>query len=119
MEAAKQEMDPVVVNEPTETASKGAKKKYRFKPGTVSLREIRKLQKTTTNLIPRKTFYRLVKEISSEFKSDVKMTQEAVNAIQNECGAYITEYFKDSQVAAIHAGRKTILVSDTKVQIRT
>ena len=40
---------------------KGIKKPHRFRPGTVALREIRKLP-----------FQRLVREIATEFKSDLR-----------------------------------------------
>jgi len=34
----------------------GEKRKFRFRPGTVALRMIKKYQKQTTNLIPRAPF---------------------------------------------------------------
>ncbi|GAQ89160.1 histone H3 [Klebsormidium nitens] len=40
-----------------------AKRPRRYKPGTVALREIRKYQKSTDNLIPRSTFARIVKRL--------------------------------------------------------
>jgi histone H3 len=88
------------------------KKKYRFKPGTVSLREIKKHQKSTTHLIQRKPFYRLVKEIAQQYSSDCKFQQVAMQALQDDAESYITQYFARSQANAIHAGRKTILVTD-------
>ena len=88
------------------------KKKYRFKPGTVSLREIKKHQKSTTHLIQRKPFYRLVKEIAQQYSSDCKFQQVAMQALQDDAESYITQYFARSQANAIHAGRKTILVMD-------
>lgn len=41
-------------------------KKYKFKKGTVALREIRKYQKSTEDLIARKPFSRLVRELIEE-----------------------------------------------------
>ena len=91
------------------------KKKYKFKPGTVSIREIRKLQKTTKHLIQRKPFYRLVKEISAAIDSNCKFQQEAVNALQDDAESYLISYFQRSQKNAIHAGRKTVHFEDTQV----
>ena len=91
------------------------KKKYKFKPGTVSIREIRKLQKTTKNLIQRKPFYRLVKEISASMNSSCKFQQEAVNSLQDDTESYLISYFQRSQKNAIHAGRKTVHLEDTQV----
>ena len=45
-----------------------AKKKHRFRPGTVALREIRRYQKSTELLIRKLPFCRLVREISQVFR---------------------------------------------------
>ena len=61
-----------------------------------------------------KPFYRLVKEISQAYSQDCKFQQAAMQALQDDAESYITQYFAKSQANAIHAGRKTILVSDGK-----
>ena len=53
-------------------AEGGVKKPHRFRPGTVALREIRKFQKSTELLIRRLPFQRLVREIATEYKSDLR-----------------------------------------------
>jgi histone H3 len=50
----------------------GIKKSHRFRPGTVALREIRKYQKSTDLLIRKLPFQRLVREIASEYKNDLR-----------------------------------------------
>ena len=50
----------------------GVKKPHRFRPGTVALREIRRFQKSTELLIKKLPFQRLVREIASEFKNDLR-----------------------------------------------
>ena len=45
--------------------SDGEKKKRRFRPGTVALREIKRYQKRVEMLIPRAPFQRLVRHISN------------------------------------------------------
>ena len=47
----------------------GVKKRYRYRPGTVALKQIRQYQKTTELLIRKLPFQRLVREIASD--SDV------------------------------------------------
>ena len=49
-----------------------ARKKIRFRPGTVALREIRAYQSRTELLIPKLPFSRLVKEIANERSSQGK-----------------------------------------------
>lgn len=50
--------------------------------GARALREIREYQKTTQNLLKKLPFQRLVREIASELKSDVKFQLQALEAIQ-------------------------------------
>lgn len=91
------------------------KKKYRFKPGTKSLREIKKHQNTTTHLIQRKPFRRLVKEIACTDNKSFKFEKRAIDALQDDAENFVTQYFARTQKNAIHAGRKTILVQDGKM----
>lgn len=46
----------------------GIKKPYRFRPGTVALKEIRKYQQGTELLLRKLPFQRLVREITHDFK---------------------------------------------------
>lgn len=62
----------------------GGVKKRKFRPGTKALMEIRKYQKTTTSIIPKAPFLRLVKGIIMYVngKTDMKIQSEAVGALQ-------------------------------------
>lgn len=59
----------------------GVKKPHRFRPGTVALREIRKYQKSTDLLIRKLPFQRLIREIASEYKNDLRFQSAAVLAL--------------------------------------
>ena len=48
----------------------GVKKRYRYRPGTVALKQIRRYQKSTELLIRKLPFQRLVREIASDSRSD-------------------------------------------------
>jgi len=109
------ETPEAAMNTPPVATEDKKKKKYRFKPGTVSLREIKKLQKTTKFLIQKKPFHRLVKSIAHDIKADCKFQQEAMKALQDDCESYLVQFFKRLQQNAIHAGRKTIHVNDSKI----
>ena len=50
----------------------GIKKPHRWRPGTVTLREIRKYQKSTDLLIRKAPFQRLCSEIAEKLKLDVR-----------------------------------------------
>eukprot|EP01056_Protomagalhaensia_sp_Gyna25_P004221 Protomagalhaensia_sp_Gyna_25__4220@NODE_383_length_3630_cov_191_540518_g294_i0_p4_GENE_NODE_383_length_3630_cov_191_540518_g294_i0NODE_383_length_3630_cov_191_540518_g294_i0_p4_ORF_typecomplete_len138_score26_27Histone/PF00125_24/9_7e47CENPT_C/PF15511_6/7_2e03CENPT_C/PF15511_6/0_00019CENPS/PF15630_6/0_00034Bromo_TP/PF07524_13/0_0013CBFD_NFYB_HMF/PF00808_23/0_027PAF/PF15715_5/0_045_NODE_383_length_3630_cov_191_540518_g294_i019862399 len=89
-----------------------AKKPRRFRPGTVALREIRRYQKSTELLIRKLPFQRLVKEIASEFKSELRFQSSAVMALQEASEAYLVGLFEDTNLCAIHAKRVTIMPKD-------
>ena len=59
----------------------GVKRAHRFRPGTVALREIRKFQKSTELLIRKLPFQRLVRDIASAFKNDLRFQSSAVLAL--------------------------------------
>ena len=91
---------------------------YRFRPGTVALREIRKYQKSTKLLIRKLPFQRLVREIAQGFKTDLRFQSGAVLALQEAAEAYLVGLFEDSNLCAIHAKRVTIMPQDLKLARR-
>ena len=59
-----------------------SKRKNRFRPGTVALREIRKYQKSTDLLVKKLPFARLVKEVAMTFRRDLRFQATALQALQ-------------------------------------
>lgn len=104
------------VEQPTGTTVN--KRKRRFRSGTVALREIRKYQKTTDLLIPRKPFERLVREEAQDYKTDVRFTKDAILAIQTAAEEMLTDLFHTSQLMAIHANRQEIQPKDIQLTCR-
>lgn len=84
----------------------------KYRPGTVALREIRKLQKSTDLLIRKLPFQRLVREVAQDFKADLRFQSKAVNALQEAAEAYLVGLFEDSNLCAIHAKRVTVMPKD-------
>jgi len=97
----------------------GAKKPpRRYRPGTVALREIRKYQKSTELVIRKLPFQRLVREIAQDFNTDLRFQASAVLAIQEAAEAYLVGLFEDTNLAAIHAKRVTIMPKDMQLARR-
>ena len=96
----------------------GMKKPHRYRPGTVALREIRKYQKSTDLLIRKLPFQRLVKEISQDFKIDLRFQSAAIAALQTAAEAYLVSMFEDANLCAIHAKRVTIMPKDIRLARR-
>merc|ERR1712196_604077 len=96
----------------------GVKRPHRFKPGTVSLREIRRFQKSIELLIRKLPFQRLVREIANDFKTDLRFRSSAVLALQEAAEAYMVGLFEDTNLCAIHAKRVTIMPKDMQLARR-
>ena len=105
------------VNDSTNNA-KSIKKPHRFRPGTVALREIRKYQKSTELLIRKLPFQRLVREIASDYKSDLRFQSAAIYALQEATEAFMVGLFEDTNLCAIHAKRVTIMPRDIQIARR-
>merc|ERR1712146_620502 len=99
-------------------AAPGVKRPHRFKPGTVSLREIRRFQKSTELLIRKLPFQRLVREIANDFKNDLRFQSSAVLALHEAAEAYMVGLFEDTNLCAIHAKRVTIMPKDMQLARR-
>ncbi|KAG6845012.1 hypothetical protein H0H87_001533 [Tephrocybe sp. NHM501043] len=93
-------------------------KPHRFRPGTVALREIRRYQTSTELLIRKLPFQRLVREIAQDFKVDLRSRTTAILALHEAAEAYIIGLFEDTNMAAIHAKRVTIMPKDMALAMR-
>ena len=106
----------------------GIKKPHRYRPGIVALREIRRYQSSTENLIKRTPFYRLIREISQDYRIcpdgpgtpsvQVRFQSTAIAALQEAAENYIVGLFEDVNLLAIHAKRVTILPRDICLALR-
>ena len=96
----------------------GVKKPFRYRPGTVALREIRRYQKSTDLLIKKKPFQRVVREIARELGGDLRFQSTAVMALQEATEAYMVGIFEDANLCAIHARRVTIMPKDIQLARR-
>jgi histone H3/H4 len=105
------------------------RKPFRFKPGTVALREIRKQQKSTDNVIPLAPFSKLVKEIAHEQPHSVRLVNDstnskykgvkfqrgALNALLNASESYLVKFLEMAYNISISNKRVTLMTRDTKV----
>ena len=102
----------------------GQKKKHRFRPGTVALREIRKFQKSTELLIKKLPFQRIVKSIAEEqasgtsFPNGVRFQKNAIIALHEAYEAYQISLFEDTNLECIHRKRQTIAPKDIQLARR-
>ena len=90
----------------------GDKKKIRYKPGTVALREIKKYQKSVEMLLPKAPFQRLIRECFGDIDPDLKISAQALLALQEASEAYLVGVFEDANLCSIHAKRVTVTKAD-------
>ena len=96
----------------------GEKRKIRFKPGTVALREIKRYQKSTDLLLPRAPSQILVRDICRDIDSDLRFQAQALMALQESAEAYLTGVFEDANLCSIHAQRVTLMKKDMELARR-
>lgn len=93
------------------------RKKPRPKKNCAWLKEMRKLQQSTDLLMAKLPFSRLVREIMQQEarSSDLKVTREALMAIQESAELYLTFFFQDANRIAVHAKRVTLMPKDMQL----
>ncbi|KAL9937556.1 hypothetical protein V8E36_003965 [Tilletia maclaganii] len=112
----------------------GSRRKPRFRPGTVALREIRKYQKSTDLLIQKLPFARIVREVAEDFVTGhygfgrgrfgeagaigLRWQSSAILALQEATEAYLVHLFEDANLCAIHARRVTLMQRDLQLARR-
>jgi len=93
-------------------------KKFRFKPGTVALRDIRKYQKSFDLVIAKAPFGRLVRQIMAEHAPNSwgggRLTQSALEALQEGAESFLVDHLSTSMRWAVHAGRVTLQAKDSR-----
>ncbi|CAD2218840.1 histone H3 [Angomonas deanei] len=97
---------------------KQIKKAHRWRPGTVALREVRKYQKSTNLLIAKAPFRRLVKEVSMNFKTSMRVSAGALEALQESTENYLTSILSDAYLCTVHARRVTLFPKDLQLALR-
>ena len=98
-------------------------KRYRYKPGTQALMEIRKYQKSHELLIWKAPFARTVREICLDtsvctWRMEIRWQANMLIALQEASEVYLVKLFSDTNLAAIHAKRVTIQLKDIHLVCR-
>ncbi|XP_062948656.1 histone H3.1t-like [Cynocephalus volans] len=82
-------------------ATSGVMKPYRYRPGSVALREIRRYQKSSDLLVRKLPFQRLMREVAQGFKTDLRFQMSAMMALQEACESYLVGLFADAKRVTI------------------
>lgn len=85
------------------------KKKRKLHPGTKALREIRRYQKTTDCLLKKQPVNRLIRETIQSFNEEFRLQKRASNAVHEALETFLVSYFRQTNMIAIAANKKTVL----------
>jgi histone H3 len=96
----------------TSVKAGGVKKARKWHPGTVALRQIRKLQKGTELLMRKAPFQRLVRAAANKHKTGLRFAAAALAAVQEATESYVISILGDANLSALHAKRVTAMPSD-------
>eukprot|EP01062_Namystynia_karyoxenos_P004490 TRINITY_DN11591_c0_g1_i4.p2 TRINITY_DN11591_c0_g1~~TRINITY_DN11591_c0_g1_i4.p2 ORF type:complete len:168 (+),score=42.87 TRINITY_DN11591_c0_g1_i4:66-506(+) len=95
---------------------KDASKKRRSRSGSVALRDIRKLQKSTRLVLSKASFGRRVRHhLQADPGKPVKMSPGALHALQEACEAYAVLTLEHGVLLQLHRKRKTLSEADLKI----
>ncbi|KAL9657422.1 hypothetical protein ABK040_014409 [Willaertia magna] len=110
---------------PIPSSSTDKTKKPKTNQNTNALKEIRKYQKSTDLLIPKKPFIDLVKETMQDMSethgvpsNDKRIQAVALQAIQSSAEDYLVEIFEIATELTVHAKRSTLLDKDYQLAVR-
>ena len=124
----KQPANTYCTNQSNTQLQEELKKPYRYCPGLLALREIRRYQQTTNSLIRRTPFNKLIKEISQEYRIcpggpgtpsvQVHFQSTALAALQEAAENYLEGLFEDVNLLAVHAKRVTVMPRDIRLALQ-
>lgn len=101
----------------TQSEKQGTLKTTRAKPGERAIREIKFYQQNFGDCvhIPKLVIERLVKEIASYHKDDLKFEADAIGVIHFALESFLIKLLQDAQLVAIHAKRESVQPKDVQL----
>ncbi len=96
----------------------GAKRSFRWRPGTVALRQIKRYQKSTELLMRKAPFQRLVRELATGHKDGLRWAASAVAALQEATEGFLVSWLSDANLLVLHAKRVTLTTKDLQLARR-
>lgn len=99
------------------------RKPHRFRAGTRSLMDIRKLQKTKNPLLALENIRRAFKEIASDHAGgrgldDILLAKGVPELLRSALEAHLIDFLDRAQVSAIHAGRVLVQTKDVHLAMK-
>ena len=102
------------------TAYRAPRRRRRYRPQSIALKEIRKYRNSTDLVLRKLPFQRLVRQIAADLRPglDLRFQSTAILALQEATEAYLVGLFEDTNLCATHANRVTIMPRDMQLARR-
>jgi len=98
------------------TGNNNTSKKRKWRPGTVALREIRKMQKTTDLLLPKAPIKRIIDEITADVAGvHYRYQEQARTALHEAAEIFLTDIFQKSVPFTILREKQTLQSKDFRL----
>lgn len=94
------------------------RKSTKPKQGETALQDIQHYQTSTELLFPKTSFSRLVREVGQDYKTDVRFSSLALQAIQVATESYLIDVLEEANICALHAKRVTVSSQDIQLAMR-
>jgi histone H3 len=103
----------------TRKPKEGQKLKHRYRPGTVSIKNIRREQKASNCVyFSKAAFKRFAKEIGQDFEQGQHYSHDAILALQMFIEQDLIRILQNANLEAIHAGRTRVQPKDIQMARR-
>lgn len=99
----------------TKVQNTTAKKQRKRRAATNAIREIKTEQRNTNLIVPVAPMNRLISEIASEYKLDLRFKGEAYRALHSAAEEYLVDTFQRANLCAIHDKRETVQPKDVQL----
>ena len=87
-------------------------KPHRFRPDVATMRDIRRIQKSSSGVLSALPFARLVREVSHDFSDYIRFGAHAMEIIRLYMETYMIDLYKASAFLALSAKRVTLMPKD-------
>lgn len=109
--------DLVVADAGAAAGEKKQRKKHRYHPGTVALRVIRALQKSTSFMLASAPLRRMIRELAQDHRPDSFFAKESLIALQEAGESFMHDTFADAAKMMLHRKAVTLNARDFRMAV--
>jgi len=93
----------------------GIKRPHRWRPGTKTIMDMKRLQKSSDLLMQHAPFNRLAREVGEGFQAELRCSGEFLTSLQAFVEDRVVRVMRQANRVALHANRETVYARDVKL----